>query len=135
MLFVRDECSGRLAYSWAIKLQMRSGLRQRCFTRSSQDENRSLPQKSLTERLRRDCICLFARACRSTLRSIASPTRDQTQATIACCMKLEKGQRRLYRHTDEAHPYRSGGKTAPARSDIPEEYWYLIDWYEKTYDR
>jgi hypothetical protein len=46
-----------------------------------------------------------------------------------------RGQRRLYRHTDEAHPYRSGGKTTPARSDIPAKYWYLLDWYETVYDR
>jgi hypothetical protein len=45
------------------------------------------------------------------------------------------GHRRLYRHTDESHPYREGGKTMPARYDIPEKYWYLLDWYSNTYDR
>jgi hypothetical protein len=44
-----------------------------------------------------------------------------------------RSQRRLYRHTDEAHPYR-GGKTVPAQADIPEKYWHLLDWYERVYD-
>jgi hypothetical protein len=48
--------------------------------------------------------------------------------------ETDRGQRRLYRHTDEAHDYRSGGKTKPDRSDIPKEYWYLVDWYENVYD-
>jgi hypothetical protein len=48
--------------------------------------------------------------------------------------ETSRGQRRLYRHTDEAHPHREGGKTVPARSDIPEEYWYLLDWYGTVYD-
>lgn len=53
------------------------------------------------------------------------------------CMLWEtgKGQRRLYRHTDEPHPYRRGAKTVPARSDIPAEYRYLLDWYATAYDR
>ncbi len=53
------------------------------------------------------------------------------------CMLYEtgKGQRRLYRHTDEAHPHRIGGKIVPARSDIPERYWRLVDWYTTVYDR
>ena len=53
------------------------------------------------------------------------------------CMLYEtaRGQRRLYRHTDEAHPYRMGGKTVPASSDIPAEYRYLLDWYASSYDR
>jgi hypothetical protein len=49
--------------------------------------------------------------------------------------ETSRGQRRLYRHTDDAHPHRDGGKTVPARGDIPEEYRYLVDWYESVYDR
>jgi hypothetical protein len=48
--------------------------------------------------------------------------------------ETSRGQRRLYRHMDEAHPYRKGGKIVPPRSDIPEEYRYLVDWYETVYD-
>ena len=53
------------------------------------------------------------------------------------CMLYEtaRGQRRLYRHTDEAHPYRVGSKVVPQRSDIPAEYGYLLDWYAAVYDR
>ena len=52
------------------------------------------------------------------------------------CMLYEtsRGQRRLFRHTDEAHPYRTGGKAVPSRREIPEKYWYLVDWYETDYD-
>lgn len=53
------------------------------------------------------------------------------------CMLYEpaRGQRRLFHHADEPHPYRVGSKTVPARSDIPAEYGYLLDWYENEYDR
>jgi len=44
-----------------------------------------------------------------------------------------KGKRRLFRHNDEAHPYR-GGKITPDRDDIPQEYWSLLDWYHNDYD-
>jgi hypothetical protein len=46
-----------------------------------------------------------------------------------------RGQRRLYRHTDEAHPYRVGSKIVPQWSDIPAAYRYLLDWYAAVYDR
>src|SRR5438105_1579661 len=48
--------------------------------------------------------------------------------------EVARGQRRLYRHTDDSHPYREGGKAVPARGDIPEKYWYLLDWYSTSYD-
>lgn len=53
------------------------------------------------------------------------------------CMLYEtsRGQRRLFRHTDEPHPYRVGSKTVPVLSDIPPEYGYLLDWYMTEYDR
>ena len=40
--------------------------------------------------------------------------------------------RRLFRPGDEVHPKRNG-KTTPARSEIPESYHYLLDWYEQEY--
>lgn len=54
--------------------------------------------------------------------------------TYRMLYETARGQRRLYRHTDEAHPYRMGSKTVPVRSDIPAEYRYLLDWYAAEYD-
>jgi hypothetical protein len=42
------------------------------------------------------------------------------------------GMRRLYRETDDSHPDRRG-KIVPKRDDIPEQYRYLLDWYEAEY--
>jgi hypothetical protein len=39
---------------------------------------------------------------------------------------------RLYRPGDPAHPLRKG-KMAPKRSELPEKYHYLLDWYEQVY--
>ncbi len=44
-----------------------------------------------------------------------------------------RGRRRLFRHTDETHPYRSG-KVVPDPQDIPESYHYLLTWYRERYD-
>src|SRR5436190_9958134 len=51
------------------------------------------------------------------------------------CMlvETEKGRRRLWRPGDPIHPKRIGAKTAPLRTDIPEQYHYLLDWYESKY--
>lgn len=39
---------------------------------------------------------------------------------------------RLYRPGDPAHPSRQG-KMAPKRSELPEKYHYLLEWYEQVY--
>lgn len=44
-----------------------------------------------------------------------------------------RGRRRLYRHTDDVHPHRQG-KDMPAREDVPAQYHYLLDWYQRLYD-
>jgi hypothetical protein len=46
-----------------------------------------------------------------------------------------ENRRRLYRAGDPYHPARDGGKTRPARTDIPPEYHGLLDWYESEYGR
>lgn len=45
-----------------------------------------------------------------------------------------RGRRRLYRHTDEVHPYRQG-KIVPDQQDIPSKYHFLINWYQRVFDR
>ena len=48
---------------------------------------------------------------------------------------LEDGTRRLFRKGDNYHDYREGGKITPRKEDIPEKYWYLLDWWEKEYNQ
>ena len=42
------------------------------------------------------------------------------------------GKYRLFRPGDDYHPSRTG-KTKPERSDLPEPYRGLLDWYETSY--
>jgi hypothetical protein len=42
------------------------------------------------------------------------------------------GRRRLFREGDHAHPKRHG-KMMPRRDQIPEQYRFLLDWYEAQY--
>jgi hypothetical protein len=41
---------------------------------------------------------------------------------------------RLFRPTDTAHPARKG-KMIPKRDELPQNYHYLLDWYEQEYCR
>ena len=43
-----------------------------------------------------------------------------------------KSTRRLFRPGDSCDPAREG-KIIPERSEIPEQYWYLLDWYHEVY--
>jgi hypothetical protein len=46
--------------------------------------------------------------------------------------KLPDDTYRLVRPGDHAHPSRKG-KTKPERTELPEQYRYLLDWYEQIY--
>jgi hypothetical protein len=46
--------------------------------------------------------------------------------------KLDDDTYRLYRPGDAAHPLRKG-KTVPHRTELPEKYQPLLDWYESEY--
>jgi hypothetical protein len=48
---------------------------------------------------------------------------------------LEDGTRRLFKKSDDFHPYREGGKMVPRKDDIPAKYWPLIDWWEDIYNK
>lgn len=48
-------------------------------------------------------------------------------------LETAPGRRRLWRPGDRADPRRDGGKTMPARSDIPSDYHDLLDWYDTRY--
>src|SRR5262249_4979376 len=43
-----------------------------------------------------------------------------------------RGERRLFRPSDVAHPHRAG-KITPNWVEIPEAYRSLLDWYKETY--
>jgi hypothetical protein len=46
--------------------------------------------------------------------------------------RLENDTYRLYRPGDPAHPLRKG-KIVPNRSELPDRYHDLLDWYEREY--
>lgn len=53
-------------------------------------------------------------------------------ATYRMLLRLPDVTYRLYRQGDECHPKRKG-KITPLRSELPEPYHYLLDWYEQEY--
>jgi len=48
--------------------------------------------------------------------------------------ELSGNRRRLFRDRDDFHPDRAGSKTKPEPNAIPEEYQYLLDWYNDEYN-
>jgi hypothetical protein len=54
------------------------------------------------------------------------------QELLVMSWLLEHDTLRLFRPGDECDPTRNG-KTKPERSDLPEKYRPLLDWYEKEY--
>ena len=58
--------------------------------------------------------------------------RPPSPATLRMLYESRRGMRRLYRAADESHPDRHG-KIVPKRDQIPEQYRYLLDWYENDY--
>ena len=46
--------------------------------------------------------------------------------------KLPDDTYRLFRPGDQAHPARKG-KITPVRAELPDQYHYLLDWYEREY--
>jgi hypothetical protein len=47
--------------------------------------------------------------------------------------ETRRGYRRLHSNWDPVHPYRSG-KQVPLKTDIPEKYHYLVDWYNTRFN-
>jgi hypothetical protein len=58
--------------------------------------------------------------------------RPPNSARYRLFYRLEDDTLRLFRPGDECDPTRNG-KTKPERSDLPEKYRPLLDWYEKEY--
>ena len=58
--------------------------------------------------------------------------RPSNSAKYRLFYRLEDGTLRLFRPGDEFDSTRNG-KTKPARSELPEKYAPLLDWYENEY--
>ncbi|MBI2936799.1 MAG: AbrB/MazE/SpoVT family DNA-binding domain-containing protein [Thaumarchaeota archaeon] len=48
-------------------------------------------------------------------------------------LAVSNGWFRLYRPGDPYHPSREKGKITPSPEEIPQQYRYLLDWYETEY--
>lgn len=48
---------------------------------------------------------------------------------------LDTGERRLFRDSDDYHPWREGGKMIPKSLEIPAKYEYLIKWWNNEYNK
>ena len=55
-------------------------------------------------------------------------------ATHRMLTRNPNGAYRLYRHGDEYHPARAGGKTCPDANAIPSKYQDLMEWFQREYD-
>lgn len=62
-------------------------------------------------------------------------TKPPSPARLRMLTETARGRRRLFREGDAYNAERKGGKTRPDRSDIPQKYTSLIDWYEEDYSR
>lgn len=62
-------------------------------------------------------------------------TKPPSPARVRMLTETARGRRRLFREGDAYNAARKGGKTRPDKSDIPQKYASLIDWYEEDYSR
>jgi hypothetical protein len=49
--------------------------------------------------------------------------------------QLDDGSKRLFKDSDDYHPYREGGKIIPKKEEIPSEYWHLLDWWKNHFNK
>lgn len=59
--------------------------------------------------------------------------RPPNPARYRMLFETREGYRRLFRYPDAYNFYREDGKIVPEKSDIPEQYGNLIDWYFSDY--
>ncbi len=62
-------------------------------------------------------------------------TNKPSPASYRILHQTDRGRRRLFREGDPCHAGRRSGKMRPVRADIPTEYWRLLDWYDKDYQK
>lgn len=61
--------------------------------------------------------------------------RPPQPATLRMLYATGRSTRRLYRPGDPVAVGRENGRTMPERSNVPQEYHSLLDWYEHDYCR
>jgi hypothetical protein len=54
-------------------------------------------------------------------------------ARLRMLLETGKSTRRLYKPGDPVHPARREGRAVPKRQDIPADYHFLLDWYEREW--
>lgn len=57
--------------------------------------------------------------------------RTPNPARLRMLIETSAGRRRLFRPGDYYHPEREGGKTIPAREEMPQSYEGLLHWYKE----
>ena len=48
--------------------------------------------------------------------------------------RVSAGRYRLYKDTDDCHPSREGGQSAPSADEVPRNHRELVEWYYKEYN-
>jgi hypothetical protein len=61
--------------------------------------------------------------------------REPNPGRYRMLLETGKNRRRLFRPGDWYNPEREGAKIVPEKTEIPEKYHELLDWYEKEYSR
>lgn len=64
---------------------------------------------------------------------VANKKRNPHSIGARIFLDVGYGMRRLYKPGDPTHPDRLHGKYKPERSEIPERFWPLLDWYDNQY--
>ncbi|MEO6120208.1 MAG: hypothetical protein ABIP12_05905, partial [Terriglobales bacterium] len=91
--------------------------------------------------IRKTLAKLFPEQARSTsvgtyLSQVLVATKKRYHRHLHSKMLVGTGkERRLFRDGDEVHPDRVSGKQKPQKQEVPEKFWYLIDWYDTEYNR
>jgi hypothetical protein len=99
-------------------------------------ERRDLPVSDIKAQLRRLNPSRAQQKAVSAYLSdhcVANKKRNPHSIGARIFVDVGYGLRRLYRPGDPTHPDRVHGKYKPERSEIPEKYWPLLDWYENEY--
>lgn len=92
--------------------------------------------QEIVDRVRREAIVDEPRSIEIAVSSLCVANKPPGPSRLRLLYETGRGRRRLYRPGDQFHPGRAGlpgregTRTSPARSDLPERFRHLVDWYE-----
>ena len=89
--------------------------------------------REITARLRREGLSTERPGVQPHLSVHCVANRPPATGRYRMLFETAPSRRRLYRPGDPYHPKREGGKTVPARDEIPEKYHDLLTWYEREW--